>query len=234
MRYVVTGRIIPERADIRFSPIEWRIPGQGTVVAHCDASQLTIVLDLASVDGWATAFQQAKHFAFMLVGSLGFALGASTGVELIQVMQEGGSPHVIGAEALGKVAAQTLRVDGPDAVFNRAIQLANQDVHFRLAMRDYLRAIEDAVDCALYCQRAIDTLKRSVASRLDAGTTDADHALGIAPESFDKTLAPYVEPVQQGAWANPPPTDMDARWQMLTLTRDVLLKYLDRAASTTG
>jgi len=36
MKYIATGRVHPERANISFGPIAWEIPGQGNVVASCE------------------------------------------------------------------------------------------------------------------------------------------------------------------------------------------------------
>ena len=232
MRYIATGRVQPERADIRFTPIEWRIPEHGNVVAYCHGSQLTLVLDIASIDGWATAYQQAKHFALMTVGTLGFALGAAFRIELIQVIAENGLPHVFGAEAIGRLPDQSLRIDQPDSGFNRAIQLANKDVWFRLAMRDYLNAIDDAVDCAMYCDRAIETLRTALRARPGADAAAVDAALGLAAGALDTIVKPHATPLMDhGPSANAPATDNDSRWAMMTLTRDVLLRYLDQPSS---
>jgi hypothetical protein len=96
VRYVVTGRVLPERANASFMSIEWQIPGDGRVLAHCDSSQITVVLELASVDGWTTAHVVAEHYTLIVVGALGFSLGSGYSVELIQVTEENGNPHVFG------------------------------------------------------------------------------------------------------------------------------------------
>ncbi len=37
MRYIVTGKVLPERADINFSKVEWHSDGDGSVSAVCDS-----------------------------------------------------------------------------------------------------------------------------------------------------------------------------------------------------
>ena len=100
MRYVVTGRVHPERADISFSHIQWQLPGGGTAAASCESSQITLVLDAPSIDGWITAFLAGEQLAGIVVGALGFALGSGYSLELIQVTEEDGTPHVFGVHAL--------------------------------------------------------------------------------------------------------------------------------------
>src|SRR5438105_9003259 len=123
MRYVVTGRVHPERAGIQFSPIEWQIPDDGRVIAQCDSSQITIVLELSSVDGWTTAYIVAEHFAFIVVGAVGFSLGSGYSVELIQVTEEDGTPHVFGVRPTGDMPDSTLGFEPNGHVLNRAFLL---------------------------------------------------------------------------------------------------------------
>jgi hypothetical protein len=56
-----------QRADISFTPIEWQVPGGGRIVASCDSSQIAVVLEIGSVDGWGTAYVNAEHFAMIVI-----------------------------------------------------------------------------------------------------------------------------------------------------------------------
>ncbi len=228
MRYVATGRIHPERADIRFSPIEWTIENDGRVVASCDASQLTVVLDLASIDGFITAYITAESFAHIVVGALGFTLGSGYSVELIQVTEESGTPHVFGVRP-DLDGGGTLGFDPNLRVFQRAFELANRDVFFRLALRDFLRAIREVQDCATYCYRAIEAIKSAFVTKTGHDRWDDMHqALGTDRTLIDNTVKQYADPVRHGNWIEARPTDRFIRSKMLLLTRDILKKYLDR------
>jgi hypothetical protein len=234
MRYVATGRIHPERADIRFTRIEWNIPEYGRVFAQCDASQVTILLDLTSIDGFVTAYITAEHFAHIVVGALGFSLGSGYSVELIQVTEEDGTPHVFGVRPMGGIPAQTLGFEPHDPVFNRAFTLANQDLFFRLALRDYLRAITDSTDCATYCFRAIESLKSAFVFKTGKDCWQPIHeALGTDRAMIDNTIKTFADPIRHGNWINAKLTDASTRWKMLLLTRDILLKYLEHELPTT-
>lgn len=228
MRYIVTGRVHPERADIRFGPIEWKIPDQGRVLAQCDSSQVTILLELTSIGDWATAYIAAEHFAIIVVGALGFSLGSGYSVELIQVTEENGTPHVFGVRPTGDSPNQTLGFDPHEPIFNRALLLANQNIFFRLALRDFLRAITDTHDCATYCYRAIESLKSAFVSKTGNDCWDEMHAaLDTDRATIDATVKNFADPVRHGNWINAPATDGKTRWQMLQLTRQILLKFLD-------
>ncbi|MEN9659186.1 MAG: hypothetical protein RL571_2651 [Pseudomonadota bacterium] len=228
MRYIATGRVHPERADIQFGPIEWQIPDKGRVVAQCDSSQITVLVELASIDGWANAYIAADHFAIIVIGALGFSLGSGYSVELIQVTEEDGTPHVFGVRPSGDTSDQTLGFDPHGPIFNRALQLANQSVFFRFALRDYLRGINDITDCATYCYRAIESIKAAFVSKTDNARWDEMHAaLGTDRVTIDARIKTFADPVRHGNWVNAPSTDGETRWQMLLLTRDILLRYLD-------
>lgn len=234
MRYIATGRVHPERADIHFGPIEWQIPEQGRVVAQCDSSQITVLLELASIDGWATAYITAEHFALIVIGALGFSLGTGYSVELIQVTEEDGTPHVFGVRPTGETTDQILGFDPHGPIFDRAFQLANQNLFFRLALRDYLRAIIDTTDCATYCFRAIESIKSAFSSLTgNVGWSEMHAALGTDKATIDATVKNFADPVRHGNWVNAPTTDGKTRWQMLLLTRKILLTYLDHELPTT-
>jgi hypothetical protein len=52
-----------------------------------------------------------------------------------------------------------LHFEPSDLVLVAAANFAAKDLFFRLALRDYARAITDVMDCALYCYRAIESVR---------------------------------------------------------------------------
>jgi hypothetical protein len=228
MRYVATGRIHPERADVSFNPIEWRVERDGRIVASCDSSQVTVLLDLASIDGFITASIAAEHFAQLVVGALGFSLGSGYTIEIVQVTEEDGTPHVFGVRPTVE-GGGTLGFDPYLPIFRRAFERSNRDVFFRLALRDFLRAINEVQDCATYCYRAIEGIKSAfVAMTGNDRWEDMHAALGTDRASIEETVKQYADPVRHGNWIDLKPTDSLIRSKMLVLTRDILMRYLDR------
>src|SRR5438552_10567122 len=96
MRYMVTGRVHPERANVCITPCSWTHRDGGEVVVRCEASQLTVTLNDSRIDGHVTAFVTAEHVAQAVVSALGFSLATGYTVELIQVLEEAGEVHVFG------------------------------------------------------------------------------------------------------------------------------------------
>lgn len=232
MKYIATGRVHPERADVNFGPVAWAIPDQGQVVARCESSQVTIILDLSTIGGFVEAYLEAEQYAHMAVGALGFSLGCGYSVELIQITEEDGTPHVFGVRPSGAAPGETLAFVAHEQIFRRVLELANRDIFFRLAVRDYLRAFADALDCATYCYRAIESLKSSFAASGHSDAWAAMHAaLGTDRSSIEATIKLFAEPVRHGNWVSAKLSGSLDRWKMLTLTRLTLAKYLEHQLS---
>jgi hypothetical protein len=229
MKFICTGRVHPERADISFSRVEMNFEGGGSAVASCDASQVTVVLDNPSLDGWISARLMGEDVANIIVGALGFSLGSGYSVELLQVTEADGTPHVFGVRPEGE-DRQTLGIDPQIPAFNRAIRLSGRDVFFRLALRDYLRAITDATDCATYCYRAVEGIKSAFVFKTGIDRWDDMHStLGTDRTAITNTVKVYADAVRHGNWVNAKPTNKVERWNMLSLTRDILAKYMNYA-----
>jgi hypothetical protein len=207
--------------------------GEGTVAASCDASQLTVVISIPSLDGWLAARNVAEDIATIVVGALGFSLGSGYWVELIQAIEEDGTAHVFGVRPGDPASSSTLAIEPQIAIFNRALRLAARNVFFRLALRDYLRAINDVGDCASYCYRAIEGIKSAIAFKTkDAGWDEMHTLLGTDEATIRLTVKSFADPIRHGNWIDAPNTDKFIRWRMLSLTQSILCKYLDHEQPT--
>jgi len=230
MKYIITGRVQPERADISFSHVELNTQTGGTVAISCAASQLTVVLDEPNTDDYGTAMFEANIAALMVVGAVGFSLGSAYSPDLIQVLGEGGEPYVFGVRpANPKDQNETLLFADHQDVFNRALRLGAKDAFFRLAVRDYLQAINEPVDCVTYCFRAIEGIKSSFASGTgklkDWGPMHA--ALGTDEASITGLFKKHADPARHGNWGDIEDIDAVTKWKMLSMTRQILKAYLD-------
>ena len=135
MKYVCTGRVHPERAGVEFSQVELKGEDRSATIS-CDASQLTVVLDIPWNDV-VTAHLMAKDVAEIVVGALGFTLGFGYSVEIIQITKEDGATCVFGVKPENPQPDQTLKIAADqDIVVNQAFHLSANDVFFRLALRD--------------------------------------------------------------------------------------------------
>jgi hypothetical protein len=222
MRYIVTGRAHPERADINFDVITLPVSDTEFISARCEASQLSVLLDIDAVDGTTSAFVTAEHHAQTIVASLGFALGCGYSVEMIQVIDRDGAAQVFG------VAPDNLRFDDPIPLFNRVLRLALEDLFFRLAVRDFVMAITESLDTATYCYRAIEAIKSAFVFRTGRDRWDDMHAALQTDRSIiDDQIKGFADPIRHGNWGAARPTTAAQRNAMLVLTRDILYRYLE-------
>lgn len=232
-KYIITGRVHPERADISFSRIEMRLDDGQSAVASCDSSQVTLILDMPKLDGWIAAMITGEDIATIIVGALGFSLGSGYSVELIQITEEDGTPHVFGVRPTDPTSGVTLAVEPQIDVFNRAFRLSGQNLFFRLAVRDYLHAITDVKDCATYCYRAIESIKSAFVLKTGVDSWDEMHkVLGTDRDSITSVVKDYADPVRHGNWIEAKYTDKFIRYRMLELTKDILAKYLNHEQPT--
>jgi hypothetical protein len=224
MKYIATGRVHPERADVRFSTIHMNTGGGGSISVHCDASQITVALDHSSLDGYISAYAMATDFAYMVIAAMGFSLASGYSVEIVQVTEQDGVPHVMGVRVPG------LEFTPHDPMFERALRHSAEDLFFRLALRDYTRAIVDIRDCATYCYRSIEAVKAACSMRAgDESWKPMHDALGTDRDVITAAVKNFADPVRHGNWSNAPTTNAVQRFEMLRVTRDVLVKYLDYA-----
>jgi len=224
MRFVVTGRVHPERAAVTFSQVRGDLEN-GSFVASCDASELCIVIDSPGLPNAHSAKLAAEECAHVIVASLGFSLGSCYSVEAIQVIEGDGRASVFG------VRNEALVFSDSNGIFNRAIVLAGKDVFFRVALRDYVRAINDAADCAPYCYRAIEAIKSAFAFRTNTeGWEEMHRSLGTSREEITTHVKEFADPARHGNWIRARATNGEQRTRMLTIARTVLERYLGFAA----
>ena len=222
MRFIATGRVHPERTAAGFTTIEMGSSDGGTFTVSCDASQLSVVLNHPSIQDSASAKTSAEHFAQSVVSALGYSLGCGYSVEITQVVAESGHPTVFG------VQPGRLGFEPNNPTFEHTLRLAIEDLFFRLALRDYVRALTDEIDCALYCYRAIESLRSSFEAPSESESWVAMHAaLGTTRELIQDKVKAFADPIRHGNWASAPPVTSRDRLEMLRITRDILHKYLE-------
>jgi len=233
MKYICTGRIYPERANVNLSQIKLKLE-KGTAVVSCGASQITVILDESSLDGYISAQIMANDIANILINALGFSLGTGYRVEISQVTEaDNNNVNVIGVKP--SIEDQTLEINPYIPIFNQSYKLSSKDIFFRLALYDYSQAITDVKDCATYCYRAIEGIKSAFVFETGKDRWDDMHqSLKTDKETIKSIVQQYADPARHGNWVNAKPTNKFDRWKMLLLTRDILIKYMNYANKDDG
>ena|SRR5690554_4652476 len=222
MQYIAYGRIQPERAAVFFEEVKLDFSGKGYLRVKCDAGQLTAIFDWDGNDV-VGAKLTIEHFAQMIASSLGFSLNCGYSVELISVHQVGseGGPYTFGVKAPNDAPEDQL------LVFNDALLFAVKNVYFRLALRDYMRAITDQHDCAFYCFRTLEAISKSFSSKPGVNGWDEMHsALGSCKDDIISKIKNYADPVRHGNWVEAPDLNNAQRKDMLGYTQSILMAFL--------
>ena len=221
MQYRIFGRIHPERVGAWLAPQVWQSAEGHSFTLSCDSSQLIVCADFATNMGHLDAFILAEQVAQAVVSALGFALGTGYSVELVQVVSETGEVQTFG------VRPGNLHFEPSDPVLLQAAELAKKDVFFRMALRDYARAMSQTIDCAHYCYRAIEAIESAFAAATGGdGWLTMHTALGTTKEEIKATVQDYADPVRHGNWSAVKPSTALERNSMLLLTRDILTRYM--------
>lgn len=151
---------------------------------------------------------------------------------MIQTVEDDGTPRVFGTRPHGP-NGETLAISD-EAFFGRVLRLSTSDIYFRFATGDYIRAITNTRDCATYCYRAIESIKAAIAFKNGVESWQPMHeTLGTDRETIYRIVKRFADPVRHGNWIELPSTTGAERFEMLKLTRDILLSYL-RHVETEG
>lgn len=225
MKYVFVGVVRPERAAIACEAIMEYDDGRKSRL-NCHGSQLVVSVEGSGFDGYFSARLAAHDFASSIISAKGFSLGQCLTVEIIQYIGEGGG-HFFGADPIPPQEGVSLKFEECDAEFTAAGKLACQDVFFRFALKDYLQAMVNDFDCAVYCYRAVESIRGAFDLQfgIDKGWSRMHEALGTSRAEIDSKIKDYAAPIRHGAWHTAMYTDLKIRWEMLSATREVLERY---------
>jgi len=222
MKYYISGKVLPERAAVQFQEISMDMKQNGYMKITCDAGQLNAVFE-TPIDDIVSAKLTVEHNAQMIVSALGFSLNCGYSVEIINVFTSGeeDKPTVFGVKADTKNEFEQTKV------FNDALLFSSDNVYFRMALRDYMRAITDNMDCAFYCYRALEAITKSYNSGQGSqGWLDLHKDLGTNRQEVDDKITNFSSPIRHGRWVEAKSTNSAQRMAMLTYTQGVLLKFL--------
>ncbi len=227
MKYIATGRVLPERTAVSIQRVKFEYTELGYADISCDASQLSILLDSESISDLLTAKMRAYDAAGMLINALGYSFGCGYTIEITQVTAQDGTAAVFGVTAPSENVFDTLRFSNHQVVFEKSLFLSSRNIFFRFAIRDYLRAILDEMDCAYYCYRAIESIRSAFDNENDSKGWKLMHTnLNTTQLEITSIIKQFADPTRHGNWINAKYTDSGIRWKMLEYTKSVLDKYL--------
>lgn len=233
MKFIATGRVHPERADVHFKEVKWEL-GESKISVSCVSSQLFAVIDDPRVSDYLSAHGTAEHVAQIFLSSLGFLLGCGYKAEITQVIDADQNSIVVG------VQEELVRFDVGGETFGtmflEVLQLARNDLFLRFAIQDYTNAITDNLGCAMLCYRSIESLAKSISG---GGTSNTDwapmhKALGTNKDMIENTITTFAKPIRHGNWSELTPMTSEQRVNVLQLTRSIISHYIDFSQGSVG
>jgi len=224
MKYIINGRALPERCNISFDTVTYNLDEE-VVSVTCFNSQIVASLE-TSVVSVSYAKNRISIVSKMIVGCMGFALGRHYSLDLCTVVIENDAGVILNSyvyEGVGEGQVQS----NPDDIFTKARLLAEKDQNFRIALNDYMSAIEDGSNCAFYCYRAIEAIKQTFAGKSDKQKWQGMHeSLGTCREYITKNIKQHADIERHGNWMDQTDLSLNNLTEMQKVTQDILLAYL--------
>lgn len=221
MKFIATGRVHPERAEVNISQF-FESNEVASIRMYVGASQIVIHIDDPRIECVRSAHTISEHYAQAMVSSLGLANGCGYTAEITQILD-----YEFGVQVIG-VGEEELASEEHDMVFNNALRLTFRDPFFRFALLDYTSAITDKLGCANSCFRVFESLAKAIdGSKRDKYNWEQFHlALGTDKATIDRLVKNFADPVRHGNWVELADMTWDNRAEMLVFTKDVLIRYI--------
>jgi hypothetical protein len=233
MKYYISGRVIPERADVQIAFHKRKVNNIGILTLSCISSQINMTLELdenVSI-GRTSAYLLCKHEANIVISCLGFTLGCSYSVELTSIMNDELEYEVFGVQIreLSFIGDEKKR----EQLFYSLEYLSGFDFFLRFSILDYTRAITNETELPFLCYRAIETIKARFKNELHNKGKNAEdkNAWALMHETLktNKTdleqIKKVADIIRHGNYNDLIKSTSDQRLAFLKITRDFIIRY---------
>jgi hypothetical protein len=223
MKYILLGQILPSSPPVNLLS-EVVTFGGIECIFKCTNSQVEIEMSGDGLNG-NTAYFGGKEIGEIVVSTHSFAYGGSFNLNIDSIENDQGETHKI------KATASELMEEGPDETYEGLISLALKDIYVRSAIKDYVSALSNQVECGFLCYRAIETIKNRIL--LDFPEIKKDNAqwskmhevLKTNGEEIKRIVKVFADPVRHGNYYSLKPIGYQDRLNIHYLTRGIIYKY---------
>jgi hypothetical protein len=242
--YILTGRVIPERALLDISEVKFKIPAsedvpEGDLFIEIIKSQISVrFLASSEVRNVFTLRNTVEDRARMLLDVVGYFHGYGYDAEIVQVLRSNASEkQVFGIDvpALAGVCENAgVTVDDVFAALSKA-----DGYYFRHALADVREAIRSPKDTGLFCYRAIESLKNCCATR-NGLSPDKDDAWELfrstysIPKQQIMDIKTFADPVRHGNYMQAKPMSDKDRADVFKDTWGIINRFIlnEKAAAS--
>ena len=233
--YIFAGKVFPERADvnIQISPIEVQIKEAGLQFQariSIGASQVSVVVDTEEeVSELSTLRNYIEWYVGVAVNALGYLGGRGYDVEITSVVGSSGTPwHVFGVGVPALERSKSERPVNFSGLWN-LLMSDERAVPLERALANLREAIRAPHDTALFCHRAIESLRQMFGDASDDDTKPSWKRMGASLRVERSWIGPLIEPGQQLRHGEPRFSSGAERETFMLLTWKVIDRFIEYA-----
>jgi hypothetical protein len=235
LRYILTGRVIPERALLNISEITLKVVGsedvpEGELFVKILLNQIFArFVTSGEVQNIFTFRNIVEDAARMLVDVAGYSRGYACDVEIVQMMRsDTPQKQVYGID----VPALAGVCDSAGVTVNEILRaLSKNDGNFlRHALSDAREAIKSPRDTGLFCYRAIESLKNCCAARKMISEEKDTWELFRTTYNISKQqildVKAFADPVRHGNYVEARAISDQDRVNIFRITWEIINKFV--------
>lgn len=222
LKYYFTGRVHPERSHVTFDEVKLSLNDTIHLRISSDSGQIRARVDTATAS-LGQVRDLVEHYTQMIVSALGFSEKRSYSVEITNAFSEDEDQQPVTFGIWWEEFDEDSQLD----IFNRSLHLSSKNIHFRMALRDFTRAIMDKHDAPLLCYRALEGISKSYEAKSNTERWDAmNKELGSDEELTKRIVKKFADPIRHGDWGSGVDLSPDELQEMLSFTYTTLITYL--------
>jgi hypothetical protein len=242
--YILTGRVIPERALLDISEVKLKVLAsddvpEGDLFIEIIKSQISVrFLASGEVRNIFTLRNIVEDAARMLLDVAGYFAGYGYDAEIVQVLRSSASEkYVFGIDV--PILAGVCEKAGMTVNDIFAALSKTDGYYFRHALADVREAIKSPKDTGFFCYRAIESLKNCCATR-NGVSPDKDDAWELfrniysIPKQHIMDIKTFADPVRHGNYMQAKPMADKDRADVFKSTWEIINKFIlnEKAVAT--
>ena len=238
-RYIFSGVIHPERATISLPLITMRkivmdAGFVGNAFISISASQLTVTFESdAEISEYATLKNYIADIVRAIVDAYGYLSGCGYDVEIVKLIPPGVNQSYVFGVDIPVLKPSESDISAP---FNRLMKVYNDAgaSYIQHCFADFREAIRSPKDTALFCYRAIESLRQyfkveKIISSDGASWKCLRETLGVDRNDID-FVKEFADPLRHGEGKSI--SDVQ-RIELLKKTKAIIDSYIDFASKGT-
>ena len=201
--YIFSGKVLPERANVNITTIEFEIEAidagiSGTAIISVAVSQVSIVFNTNNDLDIMTLKNYVENIVRTLVDSYGYLSGRGYDIEITSVVDNKGKHTVFGVGISELEKSQNERPLNYDQI----LTVTTKSQHIHRAFGDLREAIRSPVDTGFFCYRAVESIRQNFKKENDGDnyklSWERFRKSLLLDRSWIDTIKKFADPVRHG------------------------------------